>query len=75
MDRIHDMTDQTNEPKILRFKKTGADETLVQVQENPNQTKEDHIAQNLLDDDSSNNHGQSSKLIHITFIQTLKNTK
>ena len=69
------MTDQTNEPNILRFKETGPDETNVQVQENSNQTQEDHIAHVLLEDDSSNNHGQSSKLIHITFIQTLKNTK
>ena len=71
MDRIHDMTDQTNEPKILRFKETGPDETHVQVQENPNQTQEDHIAQNLLDDDSSNNHGQSGKFIHITLISLI----
>ena len=55
------MTDQTSVPKILRFKETGSDETHVQVQENSNQTQEDHIAQILLDDDSSNNHGQSSK--------------
>ena len=61
LDRIHDMTDQTNEPKILRFKETGSDETHVQVQENSNQTQDDHISQVLLEDDSSNNHGQSSK--------------
>ena len=64
------MTDQTNEPKILRFKERGPDETHVQVQENPNQTQEDHIAQNLLDDDSSNNYGQSGKFIHIKYIHS-----
>ena len=40
------MTDQTNEPKILRFKETGSNESHVQVQENFHQTQESNVLSN-----------------------------